>query len=196
MGKIGVGVGEDFPVDDGDGNKGAGAQGPENEANDRAEFEAWKRRRDEERAYHEEKRRRHEEWHERKREFKEKVRAAARESFGRDDSWRRHDFGYSGRPRFWPLGAFGIGAGLLVLIVPLLLLVLVFSLISAAFQAPFAILALFAIALFLFMAARHSYRHAHRGPWRYYDYDDIQRPRRPQQPDIGPIITPPAATGK
>ena len=199
MSKIGVGVGEDFPVDDGDGNKAAGAQGPQSEADDRAEFEAWKRARDDERRYREEKHRRHEEWHQRKRDFKDKVRAAACESFGHDSRWHdHHDHGFRGF-RHWPVG---LGIGLLVLAVPVLVIALFFSLISATFKAPFVILALLAMAAFFVWHRAHHYRfgyYGRRGRYRYFDDSDIQTPpcsqQPPQPPAAAPIITPPPATG-
>jgi hypothetical protein len=200
MSKIGVGVGEDFPVDDGDGNTAAGAQGAVPN-DDRAEFEAWKRARDDERRYREEKRRHHEEWHQRKREFKERIKAAARE-FGDDTRDRWHDRDWDGRhwhaSRYWPIG---IGFALLVIAIPIFILAFFFSLISAAFKAPFVILAIVAIAALVF-ASRH--RHGHRrydysdrrSRYRYYDDSDIQTPPRPQPPAAAaPIITPPPATG-
>ena len=199
MSKVDVGVGEEFPVDDGDANRNAGAQGPQNEADERAEFDAWKRRRDAERQYYEERRRHRAEWHQRKREFKERIRAAARE-FGQDyddRDWRDHR--WHGM-RFWPIG---VGIALVVLAIPVLILALFFSLISAAFKAPFVILAIVAIAaLFFVLHHRHGhyhYRFASHGHGRRYYYDsDIETPPRPQQqppqpPKQAPIITPPPA---
>lgn len=207
MGKIGVGVGEDFPVDDGDGNTAAGAQGAA-PGDDRAEFEAWKRARDDERRYREEKQRRHEEWHQRSRDFKDKLRAAAHESFGRDfrhddSDWHdRHVHGFRAM-RYWPVG---LGIAVLAIGIPVLVIALFFSLISAAFKAPFVILALLAMAAFFVWhrAHHHSFGHYGRhdgrhGRYRYYDDSDIQTPPRPQQPPqppaVAPIITPPPATG-
>jgi hypothetical protein len=209
MSKIGVGVGEDFPVDDGDGKKAEAAQdAARNNApdDDRAEFEAWKRRRDDERRAHDEARRRHDEWHARKSAFKEKMRAAARESFGNDDNWRRYGDSYVWRPHFWPIGAFGIGIALLVFAIPVLLIVLVFSLISAAFKAPFIILALFAMATLIFVFGRHRH-HGHRyhyGDGRYYSDDDIETPPRgasprapqPPQQNAAATVAPPPSNGK
>src|SRR5215472_17600628 len=64
MSKYGVGVGDDFPVDDG---RGPGQQGPED---DRAEFEEWKRRRDAWRAQREAHRAQREEWRRRRDEWR------------------------------------------------------------------------------------------------------------------------------
>lgn len=210
MSKIGVGVGEDFPVDDGDGNKGA--QGAQAGGDDRAEFEAWKRRRDDERRYYEDKRRRHDEWHQRKQEFKDRIKAAARD-FGddaRDHHWHDDHRDWNGRhwhmSRFWPMG---IGIALLAIAIPVLILAFFFSIISAAFKAPFVILAIVAIGAVIFMARHrhHHYGYSHaghhgRGRYRYYSDDDIQTPPRaaqsqqPKQNGTPPIITPPPpATG-
>lgn len=75
MSKFGVGVGDDFPVDD-----GRGQQGPQD---DRAEFEEWKRRRDAWRAQRdawkaqrEEWRAHRDEWRDRRRAWREQMRAA------------------------------------------------------------------------------------------------------------------------
>src|ERR1700756_3652829 len=99
MSKFGVGVGDDFPVDDGRGNE-PGRDQAQQPQDDRAEYEEWKRRRDAHRAQREEWRRQREEWKERKRAFKERVRQAARESFGAHarDYEDRHYYGWrSGR---------------------------------------------------------------------------------------------------
>jgi hypothetical protein len=205
MGKIGVGIGEDFPVDDADGNQAAGAQ---NGGDDRAEFEAWKRRRDDERRYYEDKRRRHEEWHQRKEDFKDRVKAAARD-FGDDArAYHGHDRDWHGgghMSRFWPMG---VGIALLAIAIPVLILAFFFSLISAAFKAPFVILAIVAIGAAIFMA-RHRHRHygygysghhdRDHGRYCYYTDADIQSPPRgtaqPQSPKRNgtpPITTPPA----
>ncbi len=52
MSKIGVGVGDEFPLDDG-AAKSAAAETPRTPEDDRAEFEEWKRRRDAHRAQRE-----------------------------------------------------------------------------------------------------------------------------------------------
>ena len=210
MSKLGVGVGEDFPLDDGNGGSqgqnqgsGQGGQGPQTPPDERAEYEEWKRRREQWRAQREEWRRRRDEWHARKRAFKERMRKAAYESFGPDWDGRTYR-----RPHFWPLGAFGLTLGALVLAVPILLLVLFFSLISAAFKAPFVVLGVIALA-FVLIGWRHRYRSRHyfgHGPhsgYGPYDYDlDLKPSRRgppqsPQQPPPGnPPPSPPQATGK
>ncbi|MBL6853251.1 MAG: hypothetical protein ISS15_08090 [Alphaproteobacteria bacterium] len=104
MSKIGVGVGDEFPVNDGNNpnqntnaNTNSGSAGATPPQDDRAEFEEWKRRRDAWRAQREEwrarrdewKQRRHEwkqQWRENKRAFREEMRA----KFG-------DDFAYGGR---------------------------------------------------------------------------------------------------
>src|ERR1700743_615244 len=80
MSKFGVGVGDDFPVDDGRGNEPGRDQAQPQD--DRAEFEERRRRRSAYRVQREEWRGQREDWRDRKRAFKERVRQAARDSFG------------------------------------------------------------------------------------------------------------------
>src|SRR5258707_15357159 len=82
MSKIGVGVGDEFPLDDG-AAKSAAAETPRTPEDDRAEFEEWKRRRDAWRAQREAWRAQHAEWHRRRREWKDQWRAQRRQ--WRDD---------------------------------------------------------------------------------------------------------------
>jgi len=209
MGKIGVGVGDDFPVDDENGGASGGQQGPANqrsEADDRAEYEMWKRRRDAWRAEREARRAEREAWKARKRAFKRKLKEAIHDSFGDEDyrgDYRGRDWNdrYDGRGRAGhPFGWRWAGpAALLAIVVPFLILMLVFALISAAFKAPFVILAVCAI-VWIVYGMRHHHRHD-RGYRYYYDGDIDTPPRgpRPQQPPPSPpqsgaIITPPPAT--
>jgi hypothetical protein len=197
MSKFGVGVGDDFPVDDGRGNEpGHDQAGPQD---DRAEYEEWKRRRDAHRAQRDEWRRQREEWRDRKRAFKERVRAAARESFGPRDGdyeYERHYGWRSGRSRrggfpflVWP----AIG-----LLIPILIIALVVSVIAAVFKSPFLFLGLIALG-FLFFGWRH---HHHHDDFRGHDYDFDLRPaggpRSPQPPQPTVVVTPPpsAPSGK
>jgi hypothetical protein len=177
MSKVGVGVGEDFPVDDGNGGAQGGGQGPRDE---RAEFEEWKRRRDAWRSEREAARAERDAWRARKRAFKQKIRDAARESFGDGANWRdgygRHgESYYHWRPRFSALW----------MLVPVVGLLLFFSLVAAIFKAPFAFLALILIGAFLFAhQGRGHFRH-HHGFGRDYGRDyNMAR---------GPIVTPPPA---
>jgi hypothetical protein len=168
MNKIGVGVGDDFPVDDGNGGGQPGAQGPRSE---QEEFEDWKRRRDAWRAEREQWRAQRDAWRARKRAFKEKVRAAARESFGDSANWhhgydRRGEPYYHWRPRFWGLWA----------LIPIFAILLFLSLIAAIFKSPFLFLALIGIGAFAIL-------HRHRWDRRFDDYG-YGGPR-------GPIVTPP-----
>jgi hypothetical protein len=191
MSKFGVGVGDDFPVDDGRGNDQAQPQ------DDRAEFEEWKRRRDAHRAQREEWRRQREEWRERKRAFKERVRQAARESFGprAGDYEDRHYYGWrSGRGRggfpflVWP----AIG-----LLIPVLIVAIFISIIAAVFKSPFLFLGLVALA-FLFFGYRHHHHHDDfRGPYRDYDFD-LKPANGPRPPQPTVVVTPPpsAPSGK
>ena len=161
MSKIGVGVGEDFPVDDGHGAAPGGPQGPRSE---QEEFEDWKRRRDQWRAQREQWRAQRDEWRARKRAFKQKIREAAQESFGQEWDGYRYDR-YRRSRGFGPIWA----------VIPILGIVLFVSLIAAIFKAPFVFLGL--IAICAVVCAHHNrYRFHH-----HYDYD---MPR-------GPIVTPP-----
>lgn len=192
MSKFGVGVGDEFPVDDERGNNPSSDQGngqqqtsPEQ---DRAEFEEWKRRRDAYRAQQDEWRKQREahraqreEWRDRKRAFKEKVRAAARESFGRDDfvdddhprgsyrgyGWRMH----RSRFPFFLVPFFG-------LLIPIIIVAVLISIVAAIFKSPFVFLGL-AILAFLYFAHRH-----HEWDRRHRDYDlDLKaRPMSPPPP--------------
>jgi hypothetical protein len=169
MSKIGVGVGEDFPVDDGHGagqsaGQGGGPRGPRSEQD---EFEDWKRRRDQWRSQREQWRAQRDEWRARRRAFKRKIREAAHESFGQDwDGYRYEQYRRSRRHGFGPLWV----------LIPVLGVVLFFSLIAAIFKAPFAILAVIAICALVY--SHHNRYRFHR---HHYDYD---MPR-------GPIVTPP-----
>lgn len=203
MSKFGVGVGDEFPLNDGErGNPAGGDQAPPQD--DREEFEEWKRRRDEYRAQREDRHRQREQWRREKDEwrarrhaFKKKVRQAARDSFG--PRWGEHDgnpyygwrFGGRGGHRFpfllWP------AVGLLI---PILILALIVSLIAAIFKSPFAFLALMALGIGVFMWRHHH--HDHYG-FDGCDYDFDLRPRDGgrQNPPSPPaqngnaIITPP-----
>jgi Flp pilus assembly protein TadB len=194
MSKFGVGVGDDFPIDDNNGREQAQPQ------DDRAEYEEWKRRRDAHRAQREEWRRQREEWRERKRAFKERVRAAARESFGPrygeyEDGYYHHSGWRSGHRRggfpflVWPA---------LGLLIPILIIALLVSVIAAVFKSPFVFLGL-AVLAFLFIAHRHHHHHDHfRGPYGDYVFDlrPAGGPRPPPQPTV--VVTPPpsAPNGK
>ncbi|HWD50713.1 MAG TPA: hypothetical protein VG309_12350 [Rhizomicrobium sp.] len=192
MSKFGVGVGDEFPVDDERGNTASADQGStQQQANpeaDRAEFEEWKRRRDAYRAQQDEWRKQREahraqreEWRDRKRAFKEKVRAAARESFGRDDFRDDDDYprgfhhGWGMRRSRFPfflVPFFGI-------LIPIIIVAVLISIVAAIFKSPFVFLGL-AILAFLFFAHRHNHRHHVRH--RDYDLDLKARPMSPPPP--------------
>jgi hypothetical protein len=198
MSKYGVGVGDEFPVDDGNANAAGGNQAPRD---DRADYEEWKRRREAHRAQREQWRAQREEWRDRKRAFKEKIRAAARESFGDDYGDRR---GY-GRGDFSRFGhgrrGFRFGRGLFVL-VPILAIVLFVALIAAIIKSPFVFLAL-VLAGFFFFGHRFSYYghrfaghgwHSHDRYGRDYDFDLKPSSRGPEEkPANATIVTPPPA---
>jgi hypothetical protein len=180
MSKYGVGVGDDFPIDDKDNGQ------PQDE---RAEFEEWKRRRDAYRAQRDEWRRQREEWRERKHAFKERVRQAARETFGEgygdryQDDWRSGGRRHRGGFPFlvWP------AVGLLI---PILIVATFIAIIAAVFKSPFVFLGLIVLG-FLFFAHRHHHRY--HGDFRGYDFD--LKPSRGPGPNNngGAIVTPPPA---
>jgi hypothetical protein len=183
MSKFGVGVGDEFPLDDGNGPGGDQGQ----PRDDRADYEEWKRRKEAYRAQREQWRAQREEWHQRKRAFKEKMRAAARESFG--DDWNGRGYGWRGYRRH------GFPFSLLALI-PILGFVLVVSLIVAIIKSPFVFLAL-ALAGFILFGHRfshHGRRFAgHERDWdgRGYDFD-LKPSRAPEtKPGSDAIVTPP-----
>jgi hypothetical protein len=197
MSKFGVGVGDDFPIDDNNGREQAQPQ------DDRAEYEARKSRRDARRAQREEWHRQREEWRERKRAFKERVRQAARESFGPregDYEYERHYGWRSGRSRrggfpflVWP----AIG-----LLIPILIIALLVSVIAAVFKSPFVFLGLIVLA-FLFFGYRPHHHDYFRGPDFHsphgdYDFDLKPAGRSPQPPQPTVVVTPPpsAPSGK
>jgi len=173
MSKIGVGVGEDFPVDDSKGD------------NDRAEYEAWKRRRDEWRAKREQWRQdraewqqRRDEWRARRRAFKQKVRDAARETFGPEYDAYRDARGRYGH--YWPF-SYGM--------LRILGIVLVIALISEIFRAPLLFLALAAGAWFFFFHRHHGYAHSGCD----YDLDGQAAPPSSAQPSQPPPSAPEAS---
>jgi hypothetical protein len=135
MSKTTIGVGEEFPVGDGEAE------------DDRSEFEEWRRRRAEWRA-------RREEWH------------------GHRNGGYRH---WHGR---------GAGPAFLMLAVPLLGLVTLFALASAAFHAPFVMLALVGLMMALLFWRHHGHHHGYRGRYAYcgrYRRDEDAEPREPSR---------------
>ena len=190
MSKFGIGVGDDFPVDDGRGNEPGRDQAQPQD--DRAEYEEWKRRRDAYRAQREEWRRQREEWRERRRAFKERVRQAARESFGegydeRRDGWRSGGRRHRGGFPFlvWP------AVGLLI---PVLIVATFIAIIAAVFKSPFLFLGLVALAFLMFGYRHHHHHDDFRGP----DYDFDLKPNGPRPPQPTVVVTPPpsAPSGK
>ncbi len=95
MSKIGVGVGDDFPVDDGSNPNTNNSNNPGSEPprDDRAEFEEWKRRRDAYRGQREQWRAQHDEWQRRKAEWKEQWRESRRA--WRDQQRETYDGGFA-----------------------------------------------------------------------------------------------------
>lgn len=207
MAKIGVGIGEEFPVDDPAGAPGEGGetdeasrQGYSPEDNARAEFERWKWQREGRRAGDEDVRNQRSEWDTRnrtewdakKRAFKDKIHAAVLKAIGDPDNWQRMPWGYSWRPR--TIGAWGIGVLALILAVPILVVVLIVALIAAAISAPLIVLGVLATLIFIPIAVHRFHHGGTAGRYRYYTDDDIQPPPRSSRASSrprGPIVTPP-----
>jgi hypothetical protein len=200
MSKFGVGVGDEFPVDDGNGQNAGADQGPPRD--DRAEYEEWKRRREAHHAQREQWRAQREEWRQRKQAFKEKIRAAARESFGDDrrgfdDRDYRSDWRGYRRSRFpfFVLPALG-------LMIPILFLALLIAIVAAIFKAPFLFLAL-VLGVFLLFGFRplhwawHAHDHGRGHRYSRYGRDDGYdfdlKPTASSPPASPPSQTPPQA---
>jgi hypothetical protein len=210
MAKIGVGIGEEFPVGDpseprpapGEGEtRATSAKTDQSGDTAHAEFERRKWQREGQRAWDEDVRNQRAEWQSRdrteweakKRAFKEKIHAAVLNGIGNPDNWQRMPWGYSWRPR--TIGAWGIAIALLVLAIPILAIIVIVALIAAAISAPLIVLGVLAALIFIPIAG-HRYRHGHTaGRYRYYTDDDIQSPprssRTPSWRARGPIVTPP-----
>lgn len=175
MSKIGVAVGEDFPLQDLDGlppdppEEEKAAQDHASEAasdescagrcDEQPEFARWKWRRESQRLWDADVRNERAEWEARKRAFKEKIKAAVRDAVHANENRRHHRWRHSWGS-LWPSVA-GIGIAALAL-------------------------------------AIHRHSHQRRaGGCRYYDDGDIQTPPRgshaspPPSNDGEPIITPP-----
>ncbi len=113
MSKIGVGVGDDFPVDDSKG-RNTGEQSP---GDDRAEFEEWKRRRDAYRAEREARRAQRDAWRSQRDEWRRRRDEWRAQWRAQRNMWRDevrdyprggYDRGYPGYARHFPF-FFGYG---------------------------------------------------------------------------------------
>lgn len=101
MGKLGVGVGDDFPIDEG---KQPETQTPEARAEYERQREAWRQEREDWKKRREEWRKRREEWREKRRQWREEYRRG-RDQF-RAEIHARYgdrydDYIYGGRHRHW-----------------------------------------------------------------------------------------------
>jgi hypothetical protein len=173
MSKIGVAVGEDFPLQDlpsdspeksqaeaDRGSQAACGENREGQAEDDVQSECarWKWRREGQRLWDEDVRNQRADWEARKRAFKEKIGAAIRDAVHANENQRHHRWRHSWRSA-WP-SVVGIGIAALAL-------------------------------------AIHRHSHNRRaGGCRYYDDSDIETPPHAPQgappPDRDdPIITPP-----
>ena len=167
MSKIGVAVGEDFPLQD----LGGSCDSPEqtqatahaasdvaHEEDEQAEFARWKWRREGQRMWDEDVRNQRADWEAKKRAFKEKIRTAVHDAVNANENQRHHRWRHSWRSA-WP-GIVGIGIA--------------------------------ALALAIHRRSHHRYS----GGCRYYDDADIETPSRgprtsPAANEGEPIITPP-----
>ena len=88
MGKFGVGIGDDSPIDEG---KPREAAPPGDYEKEREEWqkrrEEWRKQRDE---WREKRRQWRDEWRKKRREFREEMRARYGSDFDDDDHWRWH----------------------------------------------------------------------------------------------------------
>ncbi len=173
MSKIGVGVGDEFPLDDGTSHSNTTNNAPgDAPRDDRAEFEDWKRRRDAHRAQHEAWRAQREEWRRRRDEWKAQWREQRR-------AWRdeyRGAYPGDGDPAY-PFSHWGRGfrrgrfpfslARALTVVAAVALLIFAFSHIGVILVGLVAIGALFA-----------AYHHFGHDPLDvgYYDRRDYARP--------------------
>jgi len=120
MSKIGVGVGDEFPLDDGAAKSAAAGETPRTPEDDRAEFEEWKRRRDAWRAQQQAWRAQREEWRSRRREWKDQWRSQRRQ--WRDDYRYGPEGGRHPHPFFFGYGAWrivGIAAAIALIVIAL-----------------------------------------------------------------------------
>jgi hypothetical protein len=89
MGKFGVGIGDDFPIDEGKPRDAAPpGTGPDYEKEReewRKRHEQWRKQRDE---WHEKRRQWRDEWRKRRREFREEMRARYGGDFYDEEHWR------------------------------------------------------------------------------------------------------------
>lgn len=173
MSKYGVGIGDDFPLDDG---RGPAAGGP-NDAprDDRAEFEDWKRRRDEWRAQREawksqaeNWRRQRDEWRARRRAYRDQRRAeyhGGRADYYDSRGWYPHFFGF---------GLFRLLASFAVI-----------ALIVFAFSHLYVVIGIVAVVALFAASHRHGFDPFDLGP------HDYARGAPPATPTTPPPATPP-----
>ena len=170
MSKYGVGIGDDFPLDDGRGPAGGPNDPPRD---DRAEFEDWKRRRDDWRAQREAWKAQAENWRRQRDEWRARRRAY-RDSH-RGDFGGGRSYGYYGRG--WYPHFFGFG------IMRLLAIFAVIALIVFAFSHLYVVVGILAVLALFAASHRHGFDPFDFGP---HDY------ARPATPPPAATQTPPA----
>jgi len=180
MSKIGVGIGDDFPVDDG-GNDASRNDAPRD---DRAEFEEWKRRRDAWRAQQQAHRAQREEWKRRRDEWKARWREQRRA--WRDDirETYRGDYPRSYRGGYHPYYS-GHGLWKILMLVGAIALV-VFALAHIGY------ILVGLLALAVLFAAYHRFGH---DPFDFGFMDrDFSRPMTTPPPAQTPSVDKPRGT--
>jgi hypothetical protein len=178
MSKIGVGVGDDFPVDDGQGRSNAGGAPPPGD--DRAEFEEWKRRRnawraqrDAWQAQRDDWRKQRDEWRSRRRAFRDQFKSEMRGGF-RDDRYGNGYHAFLPGHRVWRI---------LTLVAGIALIVFMFSHI-------YVLIGILALGALFFAYHRHGHDPFDLGP---YDYS--QPDPQPAPPtSSAPVPQPPQGT--
>lgn len=182
MSKYGVGIGDDFPLDDGRGPGAAGsssAAGGDAPRDDRAEFEDWKRRRDEWRAQREAWKSQAENWRRQRDEWRARRRAYRDQRRGEYYGGGSYDYGRGWYPHFFGFGLFRLLAFFAVI-----------ALIVFAFSHLYVVVGILAVVA-LFAASRHHGI----DPFDFGPHDYSQRPPPPAQPQANqPPASPPATT--
>ncbi|MEI9995422.1 MAG: hypothetical protein WDM91_12570 [Rhizomicrobium sp.] len=178
MSKIGVGVGEDFPVDDG---KSAAAAGPEPQRGPGDDgYAEYAARREAYRRWHEQrrewKRQWRDEWHARRREFRDQFRGSYYDGYGRDNGGRAYMAW--GHPGIWSTG----------LLWRILAAVAVIAAVVFVFNHIYFILGALVVMVLVAAAFRHGF-----DPFDLPPRDFARRERRPN-PSAERPAPPPAPT--
>jgi hypothetical protein len=167
MSKLGVGIGDEFPIDDGKPAGDSAQRGPEYDSDYEARRAEWHGQRD---AWRDQRRQWRDQWREKKRAFREEMRAHTGDDFDHDGHWHG-PYGY-GRHRYV--------FKLLALAGAIVIAITIFSHIYILFG--------------LLVLAGLFYAYHHRG-YDHFDWSPSAHPapRRPaQSPTSSPSSAPPA----